>query len=123
MGAVLRAAGEGQLVLHFLQDRIGISQDVVFPCGFTIAAHGGKIQSLLLAPLLCVGARSIRAVLSWGAALTPLGTQQRPELQSDRRCGVKPADLKQIGGHAVRVGASEAPFCSWPLWKRSANHC
>jgi hypothetical protein len=31
MGAVLRAAREGQLVLHFLRDRIGISKMSYFP--------------------------------------------------------------------------------------------
>jgi hypothetical protein len=39
---------------------------------------------------------SIRALLSWLDA-DALGTQQRPELQSDRRCGIRPADLKQTG--------------------------
>jgi len=122
MGAVLRAAGEGQLVLHFLRDRIGIPKTSYFLAVSQLLRRRQDLIAVTGATTLLWRPQHSRC-LSWGATLTPLGTQQRPELQSDRCCGVKPADLKQIGGHAVKVGASEAPFCSWLLWKRSAHHC
>jgi hypothetical protein len=35
-------------------------------------------------------------------------------ITSGPRCGIRPADLKQIGGHAVKGRASEAPFAAGP---------
>ena len=47
------------------RDRMGDFQGVVFPCGFTIAAHGGTIQSLLLAPLSRFAARQHSRLFEW----------------------------------------------------------
>jgi hypothetical protein len=64
---------------------------------FPALSESVRTGALLLAPLRCFGAGQHSRSFELGSMLTPLGTQQRPELQSNRRWGIKPADLKQSG--------------------------
>ena len=114
MGAGLLAAREGRLVLHFLRDRIGIFKITYFPAVSQLLRTGARFNRYYWRRCVALAHGSIRALLGWGSTLTAPGTQQLPELQNDRRCAIRPTDLKQIGGHAVKGGASEAPLAAGP---------
>jgi hypothetical protein len=67
MGAVLRAAREGQLVLHFLRNRIGISKMWYFPAVPQLLRTGARSIAIMapLIPVFALAHGSIRTLLRW----------------------------------------------------------
>jgi len=92
-----------------------------FPADSQLLRTGARFNRYYWRHCVALPHGSIRALWNWLDAKRPLGTQQRPELQSDLRCGTKPPGLQTNRGHAVKVGASEAPFAAGPC-ETSANH-
>jgi hypothetical protein len=123
-GRVLHAAREGQLVLHFLRDRIKISKISYFPAVSQLLRTGARSIAIMapLIPVFALAHGSIRALFSWLDANAARNTASA-RITKVVPCGIKPADLKQIGGHAVKVGASEAPFAAGPSEAFSKPFC
>jgi len=90
-------------------------QDVVFPCGSTIAAHGGAIQSVLLTTMRCFGARyhsrSFELVRRW----------RRSDHSGDRNYKVIAVPYKTRWpetnrGPCCKRWCKRSSLSSWPPW-------
>jgi hypothetical protein len=65
MGAGLLAAREGQLVLHFLRDRIGISKMTYFPAVSQLLRTGARFNRYYWRHCVALAHGGIRALWSW----------------------------------------------------------